>query len=274
MPGTSAIFTLVQLTKNFGGARMKRDIKFEMYLKNAEKPFAGWDFSYVTETVRMSSGMLSWSYGSIVVPLIQKSNSMLDMGTGGGELLSKLQPFPEKVCATEAYLPNVPIARNRLEPLGVKVFQIGEDNLLPFEKDEFDLIINKHESYSPQEVRRILSDDGIFVTQQVGGSDCTDINKALGAPVNEEFAHWNLSFAKNELLENGFEILEAKEEFPMQRFYDVGALLYYLNAIPWQVFDFKSENYVNELYNIHESIQSKGFFDVRSSRFILKAKKK
>jgi SAM-dependent methyltransferase len=257
--------------KNRGGASMLKDKSFESYLKDIEKPFSGWDFSYITDTGRMSNGMLSWSYGSMVLPLIQESTSMLDMGTGGGELLSKLQPFPEKVCATEGYLPNVPVARERLEPLGIEVHQIGEDDLLPFDDNQFDLIINKHESYSPSEVRRIMTDDGIFVTQQVGGTDCTDINKALGAPINHEFLHWKLSYATKELQVNGFEVLEAKEEFPVQRFYDIGALLYYLKAIPWQIPDYKHENYIHQLYKIHQCIQSNGYFDVKQDRFIVKA---
>ncbi|MBY6037623.1 class I SAM-dependent methyltransferase [Fictibacillus nanhaiensis] len=253
---------------------MIRNNEFEMYVKDAEKPFSGWDFSFITETGRVGSSLLSWSYGSKVIPLIQKASSMLDMGTGGGELLAKFQPFPEKTYATEAYIPNVPIAKNRLEPLGVNVVQIGEDDLLPFEDDRFDLIINKHESYSPSEVRRVLMADGLFVTQQVGGRDCIDINHALGAPINEEFSHWELSYAEKELRENGFDVLEAIEEFPVQRFYDVGALLYYLNAIPWQITDFQSEDYMEKFYDIHKRIQSQGYFDVKQHRFIIIARHK
>ncbi|OOE12687.1 class I SAM-dependent methyltransferase [Fictibacillus arsenicus] len=253
---------------------MLKDQSFQSYLKEIEKPFSGWDFSYITETGRVSSSLLTWSYGSMVLPLIQKSASLLDMGTGGGELLSKLQPFPKEVCATEGYPPNVPVAKERLEPLSIEVYQIGEDDLLPFDDNQFDLIINKHESYSPSEVHRVLTDDGIFVTQQVGGADYVDINHALAAPVNDEFSHWELAFSEKELHEIGFEILEAKEEFPIQRFYDIGALLYYLKAIPWQVPDFKSKNYIAQLYEIHEMIQLKGYFDVKQHRFIVKVKKR
>ncbi|KAF6591680.1 SAM-dependent methyltransferase, partial [Paenibacillus sp. EKM208P] len=64
---------------------------------------------------------MDWSYASKAFALIHSSKAMLDMGTGGGELLSRLRPFPEIVCATEAYAPNVPIAKARLEPLGVRV---------------------------------------------------------------------------------------------------------------------------------------------------------
>ncbi len=70
---------------------------------------------------------------------------MLDMGTGGGEFLSSLAPFPPYTCATEAYPPNVPIAKARLEPLGIEVFQISEDNFLPIPDNTLDLVINRHE---------------------------------------------------------------------------------------------------------------------------------
>jgi SAM-dependent methyltransferase len=253
---------------------MMTDKEFERFIRDVDEPFSGWDFSYITESGRVSASLLSWSYGSMAMELIQKTTAMLDMGTGGGEFLSMLQPFPEKVCATEGYLPNVPIARKRLDPLGVEVLQIGEDDLLPFQEKQFDLIINKHESYSPVEVRRVLTDDGIFLTQQVGGEEYVEINEALGAPVNDEFAYWKLSYAKKELEDNGFKVLDAKEEFPIQRFYDIGALVYYLKAIPWQIPDFKSEDYRDELYKVHKLIQSKGYFDVKQHRFLLKARKK
>jgi hypothetical protein len=249
-----------------------KDLLFEDQIKDIEKHFSGWDFSYITESGRMDNGMLNWSYGSIVIPYIRNAKSMLDMGTGGGELLTKFQPLPSVTCATEGYAPNLPIAKQLLEPLGVAVKEVKEDNLLPFGDGAFDLIINKHEEYSPGEVRRVLTSDGIFVTQQVGGIDCVRINEALGAPVNEEFLHWNLEYASDGLRREGFEVFDCKEEQPYQRFYDIGALVYYLKAIPWQVPDFSIERYKDSLYSIHETIQSEGFFEVKTNRFVMKAK--
>lgn len=251
---------------------MEFDIYFEQLLETSKHSFSGWDFSYVDGTGRIDAEPLTWSYGSKALTLIRNSSSMLDMGTGGGEFLSMLRPFPKTIYATEGYKPNVSIAKNRLEPLGVKVVEIADDNFLPFENRFFDLIINKHESYSNQEVRRVMSDGGIFLTQQAGGLDCHDINDALDLPYNEEFIDWKLDKAVSDLENNGFVVLESGEEFPIQRFFDIGALVYYLKVIPWQAPDFNVEKDKQKLHEIHQLIQEKGYFDVRQHRFYVKAK--
>ncbi|PDZ42676.1 class I SAM-dependent methyltransferase [Bacillus wiedmannii] len=250
---------------------MKRDLLFLTLLESANTNFSGWDFSFISETGRIKSEPLSWSYGSTAFQLMQHAESMVDMGTGGGEFLSMLQPFPSTIFATEGYAPNVPIARKKLEPLGVTVIEVTDDTALPFQDGQFNLIINQHESYAASEVKRILSPNGIFFTQQVGGLDCAELNEQFGTPLNSEFASWSLEAACCELKENGFTILEEKEEFPFQRFYDIGAIVYYLKAIPWQIPDFTVEGYNEELYRIHEIILQKGYFDVKQHRFMMKA---
>lgn len=250
---------------------MNTDNYFSNLIQDANKTFKGWDFSFISGTGRMRSGLLPWSYGSIALPLVRNTNAMLDMGTGGGEFLSMLRPFPKSVFATEGYRPNIPVAKERLKPLGVTVVAIEDDTNLPFNDEQFDLILNQHESYSPKELRRIIKENGIFLTQQVGGLDCFGINEALSASTNDEYLNWNLKSAESELLKHGFRIIYSNEEFANQRFYDVGALVYYLKAIPWQVPDFSVEKFEDKLYDIHLTIQSQGFFEVKQHRFIIKA---
>lgn len=183
--------------------------------------------------------------------------------------MSSLQPLPKTVYATEGYKPNVQIAKQRLEPLGVNVVYFEEDSSLPFKDRYFDLIINQHESYSAAEVRRILNERGVFVTQQSGGTDCYGINESLGVPLNEEFAHWNLAIAAQELHDHGFKVTFSREDFLPQRFYDIGALVYYLIAIPWQIPNFTVERYIEPLHHIHRMIRTNGYFEVQQHRFIL-----
>ncbi|MGI8316288.1 class I SAM-dependent methyltransferase [Halobacillus mangrovi] len=249
---------------------MKRDELFFEELKEMDKEFSGWDFSYVTGTDRIQSGALSWSYGSKVLRLMRNTESMLDMGTGGGEFLSRLRPLPDYTAATEGYEPNLPVARDCLEPLGVNVVQTKEDDILPFEDNRFDLIVNKHESFDPSEVKRVLKPGGTFLTQQVGGLDCLQINEALHAEENE-YKDWNLTEAMNGLKAQDFKVITSREDYPVQRFFDIGALVYYLKAIPWQVPGFNLDDYQDALYSIYGMMKDRGYFEVRQHRFLIQA---
>lgn len=246
---------------------------FEFYLKDSERAFSGWDFSYVVDTGRMVDFPLKWSYTSKVLSKLRNANTFLDMGTGGGEFLSLLHPLPPNSYATEGYEPNLPVAKKRLEPLGVTVVKIEEDNILDFENDFFDLIINRHEEYSVKEVKRVLKKDAYFITQQVGGRNCIELNKILGC--NEDFGmnEWNLDYAVLELEKEGLEVIEKDEDFPKLRFFDIGAVVFYLKAVPWQISDFSIDKYYDTLKNLHNIIQEKGYIDIKEHRFFILAKK-
>jgi hypothetical protein len=90
-----------QCQKNNTSESLQNEELFNFLVKEAETPFSGWDFSYIQGTGRLADSPLSWSYTSKVLMYIRKSESLLDMGTGGGEYLSMLQPLPQKTCASE-----------------------------------------------------------------------------------------------------------------------------------------------------------------------------
>ena len=82
-----------------------------------------------------------------------------------GEVLSSFFYLPEQTYATEQYPPNVEIARNRLAKQNVEVIQIFEDKYpnnkkLPFADNQFDLIINRHDDFDVNELKRILKKTG------------------------------------------------------------------------------------------------------------------
>lgn len=245
---------------------------FEYFISEYNKPFSGWDFSYIHG--RMKEDKLTWNYEEMVLNEIRNVNCLLDMGTGGGEFLSTLVPLPTITYATEAYQPNIPIAQSKLGPLGVKVIGIDDDEKLPLPSNMFELVINRHESYSDSEVYRIMKPGGTFITQQVGGENERELNRILGEESQGSFAHWNLKFAVKKLTQQGFIILDQKEEFPVTEFTDVGAIIYYLKAIPWQVEDFAIERYFDGLKRIYEKIAKQGSFKVNAHRFMIKAEKR
>ena len=200
------------------------------------------------------------------------AHTLLDIDTGGGELLASLQPLPTHTYATESYSPNIPVARQRLEPLGINVYSIDDKSHMPFTDNHFDLIINRHGNYVPRELWRILKPGQQFITQQIGGETNKEFHTLLDAPPYT-YADWTLKHAVNELEQAGFQILEQREAFPLTRYYDVGAIVYYLKAISWQIPDFSVEKYLDKLFEMQQHIQEKGAIDTHLHQFFIVAQK-
>jgi len=232
-----------------------------------EAGFSGWDFSFVDG--RMVEQPPPWDYHRIVWERSRTVASLLDIGTGGGEFLSTLQPFPPETYATEAYPPNVLVAKACLEPLGVRVIAVTEDAPIPLASASLDLTINRHASYSPAELFRLLKPGGRFITQQVGGSNCLRLNEFLQEKVEFVYSYWTLDYAIRELQEAGFTILEQHEAYPEMSFHDIGAVVYYLKVISWQVAGFTPETHLERLVKIHNIIQETGSFIVHEHRFLV-----
>ena len=250
------------------------DELFEFLIAEAEAHFSGWDFSYVAG--REAEAPLRWSYLSEALLRARKAQAVLDMDTGGGEIFSRFAPFPSIAVATEAHAPNIPIARERLEPLGVQVIPLAEDEPreLPFEDQSFDLILNRHGYYWEPEVYRLLQPEGVFLTQQVGDRNDIGIRELLGAPDAQPNIEWaDLAEAVANLRAAGFRVTKQLEDIYPQRFYDVGAIVYQLKAVPWQIPDFTVEGYFKRLKMIHERIQNDGYVDVLEHRFFIIAEK-
>ncbi len=245
---------------------------FDQLLKEAEEQaFEGWDFSYLRG--RWETDSLTWDYRAIVENHLPPANALLDMGTGGGEFLSSLSPLPPRTSATEAYPPNIKAAREQLEPLGVVVKVVEDDEKLPFEDDKFDLVINRHEAYSVTEILRILEPMGVFITQQVGDSDSRELNEGLGIDDGQNLGEWSMHSATQALAEAGFNVLQNAEAMPQTRFFDVGAIVYYAKIIEWQFLGFSIDTHRPQLLKIHEHILEHGAWTMTSHRFLITAQK-
>src|SRR5688572_22335242 len=86
---------------------------------DAAKGFSGWSFGRYGNA-RILGADKPWNYDNRVSEFLTKATSVLDMGTGGGERLSRyLRDFKGRAVATEAWHVNAPIAAAKLRPLGV-----------------------------------------------------------------------------------------------------------------------------------------------------------
>lgn len=250
---------------------MTSEARFNRLVSDAvAQSFTGWDFSFVADRLVESSP--SWDYPKLVQKQIDHAKTMLDMCTGGGEFLDALDGLPPATWATEGFQPNVDIARQRLARRNILVVSVESDDDLPLPSNKFDLVINRHGAYSPTELFRVMQPGAVFLTQQVGADNALGLNEALQQGTSDSTPpNWRLQTAVDELIANGFTISNSQEEFPPMSFKDIGAVVYYLKAIPWQISGFDPGLFRNELLALHRRIEADGSFTVHAHRFLIHA---
>ena len=223
-----------------GAALGLREGLLDEWREEESASIVGWDWSHLDG--RISEDPTPWNYEGIARDLLIESKSVLDMGTGGGELLSSFGSLPPRVAATEIDKSFAAVARKRLVPLGVEVVECDHDRGTPFEDGEFDLVLNRHSSLPVDEIFRVLSPGGVFFSQQVDPQVEGDIREAFGLPPSPIVN--NLADVKHSLFKSGF-IMVREEEFEgIQRFKDVGALVYLLSIISCIIEDFTVDRYL------------------------------
>lgn len=241
----------------------------EQWKREEEIPFSGWDFAHLEG--RYSDAIPPWSYEDKVRALLRNADSVLDLGTGGGEkLLEFKDALPSLTFATEGWAPNISVARRKLEPFGIQVipYDIESDGRMLFSDHTFSLVIDRHESFDAFEVARILKPGGVFLTQQVDGQSMADLASLFG--MEPQNPNVTLSICGEEVQQAGLSIEFAEESIGQMRFSDVGAFVYYAHAVPWKVpADFSVESYAPLLLEMHKTRR----LSFRMGHFIIQARR-
>ena len=224
-------------------------------------PFSGWDFSWLGHGA--PAGRLPWNYRREVARRAELSDTTLDMGTGGGEWLSRLSPLPRRTVATEAWPPNAPVAAARLRPLGIAVVtdEGAPDNMaqdhadrgrLPFRDGAFGLVASRHEAFRAAEVARVLAPGGSFITQQVDFHSYDDLYQIVGLDAPERPESW-LPLALRQLRDAGLTVQAAVRGAERHELRDVGALVYYLRVVGWAIPEYSLEACKSALRAAHQT---------------------
>ncbi len=176
------------------------------------------------------------------------------MGTGGGERLLRMQPdWPRTMVATEDYPPNVFLSGARLRPgASVVVAPLGEPYTLPFADHAFDVVINRHSALNAAEVARVLRKGGAFLTQQVHGLWAADLLAAFG--VAPQWPNSTAEAVTERLTDAGLRVSNVADWSGRLQFTDVGAIVYYLRAVPWMVAGFSVDTHASSLIRLQRRL--------------------
>lgn len=236
------------------------------WLAEQQHAFQGWDFSHIQS--RWQHEPLGWDYKSILMEYLCPTHQLLDMGTGGGEFLLSLKHPHENTSVTEGWAPNIQLCRDKLAPLGVRVYPVKEDAPLPIADNSFDIVINRHESYDLHEVKRVLKPGGMFITQQVGGENCVSLEKRINL---EDYAHPAFSLQTELPLfqDCGFAVKYSIESFPRLKFFDVGAIVFWAKIIEWSFPGFSVDKNFERLCTLQNDLEQRGFISTTEHRFLI-----
>ena len=240
--------------------------------EEAQARIHGWDFSHIAG--RYTEEDLPWDYREVIKGYLRPEMKLLDIDTGGGEFLRSLGHPCENTAATENYPPNVALCREVLLPLGID-FRPGDGKgKLFFEDDRFDMVIDRHGDFNPEEIYRVLKPGGLFITQQVGAENDRELVTLLCGETAVPFPEQYLQVTSGKFEKAGFAILRGEECFRPIKFLDVGALVWFARIIQWEFPDFSVDTHLERLMNAKKILEERGSIDGRIHRFLLVAQKR
>ena len=232
----------------------------------AAKNLKGWSFEYKPESL---SGPVPWNYEEMASNLLNHGDVVLDLGTGGGEVFSRIVEGKDCVAyASEEWHVNAPVARDHLYSKANVIR--ASSSQLPFTNQSFDLVLARHEAIQPEEIERVLKSEGTFLTQQV----IPDFMHELKDTFPNMTAYPNHYFEYQE----GFSKLglnvERAEEYRYQiRFNNLGHLVYQLVATPWTVPGFDVDSHLGELSMLDAYMRSGGELLFTAGYYLIKVTK-
>jgi hypothetical protein len=245
---------------------------FQDFVREADAATVdGWSFSWLDG--RATEERPPWSYTGALQPRVEQASSLLDVQTGGGEVLSEVlrrsRRRPTWIGATESWPPNVAIARRNLEPFGARVFDVDDTADLPCESGSLDLVVARHPvTIRCGDVARVLASGGTYFAQHVGpGSNAALTNILMGQQRMSDTRSGGRAVA--EATAAGLELVDLQSASLRVVFYDIGAVVCFLRKVPWTVPSFTVTNYHEQLRELHDLIESEGQFVSHATRFLI-----
>lgn len=246
---------------------------FEVLIEEAlNAPIDGWDFAWLEG--RATEERPPWGYSRLAGLRAQEVSSLLDLQTGGGELLAGLPELPPLTVATEGWGPNVSRAAATLRPRNASVVQ-ADDKTLPFGDGSFELVLSRHPILTWwDEMARVLAPGGRYLSQQVGPRSMVEVTEFFMGPQADRASIRDPQLAATSAETAGLRTENLQTARLRATFSDVGAMVYFLRVVVWIVPDFSVEKYRDRLRSLHRLIQTDGPFVAHATRFLIEGTKR
>jgi len=247
----------------------------ELIAEGEAAPTEGWDFSWFDG--RATEERPRWGYSRLLAERIGRAEAVLDVETGGGEVLAGALRTgghrPAVLAATESWPPNLEIARRNLAPFGGVVAEVADDADLPFPPGSFDLVVSRHPvEVLWSEIARVLTPGGTYLSQQIGAGTNRELYDFMMGPQPANTSR-SPQAAVAEATAAGLNVVDLQEQALRVEFFDVAAVVHFLRKVVWTVPGFTVAGYREPLARMHEHILANGAFVCHAQRFLIEARK-
>ena len=245
------------------GARLR---ELRPYVKQAQH-LQGWTFAHVP---RPLGAPPPWDYEQRARALAAQAHSVLDLGTGGGEVLSRILPgCTGRAVATEEWVRNAPIAARRLQAVGASVIRADSYDL-PFGPAGFALVLDRHEALRPAEVARVLASGGTLLTQQIHPDWYAELRDAF--PRMTRFEPHHATYPRG-FEAAGLVVVDRQQHQQGMAYQHLGEIVYMLIAAPWTIPDFDLETDLDALLEVERTLRRSAGIVLTDRRYIVEARK-
>ena len=246
----------------------------ELVREGRSVPTQGWDFSWFAG--RATEARPPWGYQELVSRRLARADAVLDLQTGGGEVLAgalrAAAATPGTLAATESWRPNIALARAALRPWEGEVLQCADDRV-PFAPESYDLVTARHPTVTPwAAIARVLRPGGTFVSQQVGPGSVRELTAAMIGPYEIGDAR-SPERARQRAESAGLHVTRIEEASLPMFFGDIAAVIVFLRKVIWIVPEFSVDRYREQLSRLHERIRAEGPFMATSERFLIECRR-
>lgn len=202
---------------------------------------------------------------------------MLDIGTGGGEVLLSIAEEALLLVGNDLAQGMIETAQYNLQATGghsnVRFLHMDAEKL-NFPDHFFNVISSRHSGFSASEVFRVLTQGGVFLTQQVSEHDKFNISEAFGRGQSRGIQPGTLMERyKHELQTAGFHDIQAREYNVVEHYATPEDLMFLLTHAPI-IPDFGKVDTDFERFQqfVNEHHDEKGI-RTNSARFMITARK-
>jgi SAM-dependent methyltransferase len=187
----------------------------------------GWDFS------RMSTERdpVPWDYLDVVARYLRPTDTVLDIGTGGGERLLDLSGKCRNAVGVDPDPEMVRVARINAENTTNVQFEVASaEQLAPLGDRTFDVVLTRQAPIHVPELDRYTKPGGYFISQGIGARNMDNIRQAFNTGSGTRYADEHRA-RLTEFSQRGWRLV-ASGEFDVRYWVrDVPSLIFWFKAI-------------------------------------------